>query len=336
MHFFIYTALFACSSTESSQTLFTNSSTETGLNDDFPRGSFEGKYLMAMFSCDDGIWCDVGITNHDIWVMYSDDGVDWNVPENYEPYHGSVPDVVRRGNTMYVYDGGQQSVRKYDFATDTWDEPIELERIGMESELSWSDFSVVLGSDGKLHMFFLASYVRGDPAECQEESQSEPCTQVFGSAIEVEGSDGTAFERQPGSRLELPLYYNERICDPDVFQSADGSWVMYIAQFEGTAAYTSPDLHGTYEPVESLGNPPYISRPMYGLGVGHYDRESDQYWTYVNYPEYDAINIQRATHSGLEQRLSSDDFEVVVGVDTVPELSTGQWAASPGFAVNVP
>ena len=117
MHFFIYTALFACSSTESSQTLFTNSSTETGLNDDFPRGSFEGKYLMAMFSCDDGIWCDVGITNHDIWVMYSDDGVDWNVPENYEPYHGSVPDVVRRGNTMYVYDGGQQSVRKYDFAT---------------------------------------------------------------------------------------------------------------------------------------------------------------------------------------------------------------------------
>ena len=93
---------------------------------------------------------------------------------------------------------------------------------------------------------------------------------IFRSAIEVEGSDGTIFEIQEEPNLVIDIAPGERASDPDVFQLADGRWGMLITWLEGTAFFTSDTLHGEYLPAEHLGSPPYLADPFYGLGVSHF------------------------------------------------------------------
>jgi len=317
----------------------TDSSTLEDTANEDSLGRFPGQYLMAMFACDGNICMDPTAFNHEVWIMYSDDGQQWKLPEENEPFEGSVPDLVRRGDTLYVY-GGRRTLRRYHFDTDTWEDPVDHEQTG--EEIRWNDFSPMIGDDGLIHLFFLASLVEnGDPAECPT-SSTEQCTQRFGSAIEVEGSDGALFEIQEGMRLEIPLQPGERCSDPDVFQMADGRWAMYITWREGTALFTSDELHGTYEPAAELGSPPYIAPPFLGLGVGHYNPLTEQYWTYINYPE--EINggpevnivIQRAIHDSLDFTLQENDFETVISGGDTSGLPLGYWAASPGFTLNTP
>ena len=101
------------------------------------RGQFPGEYLMAMFACDGFICMDPTAFNHEIWIMYSDNGEDWAVPDDYEPFEGSVPDLIRRDNTLYVF-GGRRTIRRYHFDTDEWEDPVEMSQTG--DEIRWNDF----------------------------------------------------------------------------------------------------------------------------------------------------------------------------------------------------
>ena len=193
-----------------------------------------------------------------------------------------------------------------------------------------------------IHLFFLASPLEGgDPAECPA-SAGEDCLQRFGSAIEVEGSDGALFEVQEGARLEVPMFPGQRCSDPDVFQLADGRWGMYINELEHTALYVSDELHGTYEPMETLGMPPFFTQMDHGLGVGYYHPENEEYWTYINYPEGvltgEEVNIviQRAVHQDFDDVIQPEAFDTVIHGGDGSGLPEKYWAASPGFTVNRP
>ena len=316
------------------------SETSTGeTEDEIAFGRFPGAYLMAMFSCDGSICMDPAAFNHEVWIMYSDDGETWNLPEPNEPFSGSVPDLIRRDNTLYVY-GGRGTVRRYHFDTDTWEDPVPNEQTG--DYVHWDDISPVMGDDGLLHLFFLASDISGeprDPAECPETSTT-PCTQRFRSAIEVEGSDGALFEVQEDSRLEISLNPGERSSDPDVFRLVDGRWGMYITWLKRTALFVSDDLHGTYEPAEELGMPPFLGPPDRMVASGFYNEQTGQYWTYADTPlplsSGFEVGIQRAVHDDVNEVLNISDFETVVRGGDESGLPSGYWAASPGITLNQP
>ena len=302
-------------------------------------GRYVGEYLLTVFSCEASTCMEPNTFNHEVWIAYSDDGVTWTFPEEDVPFEGSVPDILRRDNTLYAF-GGRGTIKRYHFDTDEWEDPVEYSTTG--ADVRWNDKSPVLGEDGLLHLFFLSSEIdNGDPAECPANSET-PCTQYFRSAIEVEGSDGTLFDIQDEPNLVVDIAPGERASDPDVFQLADGRWGMLITWLEGTAFFTSDTLHGEYLPAEELGTPPYLADPFYGLGVSHYIADEEMYWTYVNTPqdipgtEAFMLQIERAVHRDFEQKLDTVDFEVVLSEADGSGLPSGYWAASPGFTLNRP
>lgn len=333
------------SCTENDQTAFavqpSTSDESAESSNEISYGRFPGQYLLAFFSCDGSICMQPNAFNHQIWLAYSDDGIEWSLPDPQEVFEGSVPDLLRRKDTLYVY-GARGKMRRYHFDSDEWEDLVEHKQVVADGEQSirWNDFSPVLGEDGLIHLFFLASSVAsGDPAECPATS-TETCTQRFASAIEVEGSDGAEFTVYPEWNLEIELQPGERASDPDVFQLRDGRWAMYITWREGTAMFVSDTLHGTYTPMEGLGMPPYIASPYFGLGVGYYHAQTDMYWTFVNTPtsrdDGDGINIsiQRAEHVDFTELIDSELQTVLQqGSSGIPE---NYWTASPGFALNTP
>ena len=50
--------------------------------------------------------------NHEVWIAYSDDGSTWSFPEEDIPFEGSVPDILRRDNTLYAF-GGRGTIKRY-------------------------------------------------------------------------------------------------------------------------------------------------------------------------------------------------------------------------------
>jgi hypothetical protein len=314
-------------------------SDELSTSTDSYYGRYQGDYLMAIFACDAIICMEPNAFNHEVWIAYSDDGVDWTFPQEDVPFEGSVPDIIRRENTLYAF-GGRGTIKRYHFDRDEWEDPVEYTTT--DGDIRWNDKSPIIGEDGLIHLFFLASEVSGhDPADCPEDNEG-PCQQYFRSAIEVEGSDGTLYELQETPNLVVELQPGQRASDPDVFQLKDGRWGMMITWLEGTAFFVSDTLHGEYQPADGLGDPPYIADPFYGLGVSHYIPEDDQYWTYINYPgeipgsEEVMIRIERAVHDNFDRKLSESDFQSVIKEGDGSGLPQNYWAASPGFTFNQP
>ncbi|MCB9760679.1 MAG: hypothetical protein H6739_12625 [Alphaproteobacteria bacterium] len=301
--------------------------------EEVPLGMFPGRYLMTFFSCDRDICMDPSAFNHEVWVLWSDDGVSWQVPTgDFEPWTGSVPDMTRRGDTLYVY-AGPGEVRRYRFESDTWEDPVPFTN---DVQARWRDPAPLVGDDGLIHMFYLDSAVEdGDPADCT--ADRAPCTQRFGSAVEVEGSDGVDFVIQEGSRFELTLQAGDRASDPAVFATPFG-YVMYILLNEATLALVSDTLHGRYTPVAALPEG-MLTEPYYGLMVGQWDHERQLIRSYASVPlprgqgQQPDIVIQLAEHADLDAPLTA--WQTVVEGGDPPELPEGYWAASPGLAENV-
>ena len=67
--------------------------------------------------------------NHEVWIAYSDDGATWSFPEEDIPFEGSVPDILRRDNTLYAF-GGRGTIKRYHFDTDEWEDPVEYSTTG--------------------------------------------------------------------------------------------------------------------------------------------------------------------------------------------------------------
>ncbi|MCB9745670.1 MAG: hypothetical protein H6740_24060 [Alphaproteobacteria bacterium] len=314
-----------------------DSAADDSASEEVPMGVFPGRYLMAIFSCERSICEDPNAFNHEVWIASSDDGERWAVPEGFEPWLGSVPDLVRRGDSLYVY-AGPGLVRRYRFDTDTWEEPAPFETT--VEGVNWRDPSPMVGEDGLIHMFYLDSPITdGDPAECPRDAV-EPCEMAFGSAIEVDGSDGTLFEPVDGARVTVTLQPGERASDPDIFRTAEG-WGLLITWLEGSSLYLSDSLHGGYAAVPTLGEMSQLSEPFAGVSAGHYDPETQDYWLYVTWPEPTGgagppdIQVRRAVFEGFDRTLTAGDFSPTwVGGDG-SGLPEGYWAASPGFAENV-
>lgn len=276
-------------------------------------------FLHAFHACPPtGVDC-MDPRNHVAYLARSADGLAWEVLPGL-PVMGSVPDVVRRGDTLYLYT--PQFLRRYDLRTGTLSAPVPVTLVGDVGDgLGYVDPSPLLDDGGSISLFFLPGLRGGNPASCAPGETT--CTRVIRSAIEVPGSDGASFDVQAGDRvaLEIPTV-GMTVSDPDVFADPRG-FVLYVSTGPGVLAFRSDALHGSYTPIGTL-----VPVPLGGVPAGHHDTRTDSYWTYV----HDRDGIMRATSTTLETTLSASDFVRV----SIAGLPAGTHAESPGIALDIP
>jgi len=282
-----------------------------------------GAYLLAFHACDPDVSDCHGPRNHRIYLAQSDDGANWSVVPGWETYKGSVPDVIRRGDTLYVYTPDE--VRRYDFATETWESPVSVKLTDTESPDGFVDPSLIIDDQDRLVLFYLVGIMGQDPAGCAPGETS--CVKHFRSATEVEGSNGTEFVADSGDRVQVTITPPSTASDPDIFY--DGNrYVIYIARGQSIQVYTSQTLLGDYTLLSGL--PDGYLTYVVGIGSGYFDQATSRYWTYGH--TFEGI-IRRAVHASLDESLSDSDFTTVLTGSSIG-LGASYLVNSPGFAVN--
>ena len=109
---------------------------------------------MSFHTCD--ALC-TGFQDHMTNLAESDDGTNWSLVPNFISYNGSVPDIIIRGNKLYIYTPGQ--VKRYDKTTNWWDtNPVNVSIVdGNNNPVSYVDPSAIIDSAGNIVLFFLNS-----------------------------------------------------------------------------------------------------------------------------------------------------------------------------------
>lgn len=287
-------------------------------------GGPSGRYLMPFLTCDTATTGCQDPRNHKVGLAESDDGRSWRPVAGFTPYAGSVPDAVRRGSTLYLYTPGH--LVRWHLDTGVQDAPVAVTVSGLPG--GYVDPSPVLDENGRIALFFLHGTSGSDPAGCPA---GTTCVKRFGSATEVDGSDGAAFTLDTGDRVSLSVgsglpYLTAS--DPDVF--SDGSrFVCYVSHGPSMSVWTSPALRGSYA---RLGD---LTTGTGGVGAGHYDAGTGKYWTFAHVFVRGVPTVRRAVHDRLDRTLTEADMEDVVTPASLGLAPTVQ-VQSPGFLVNVP
>lgn len=260
--------------------------------------------------------------NHSVLLAQSDDGKSWSLLEGWTASKGSVPDLFRRGNTIYLYD--TQGLTKIDVKTGE----ITKTRASITSGESFVDPSLAQLPDGRLILFYLPGMRGGDPAQCA--AGETTCQKMIKSAVEVAGSDGTSFVEDPGVRVSATLSSTgeDRVfSDPDIFFNGT-DWVLYVSRGRGTEAYTSKDIQGSYANKVNLTN------GKGGVPSGIFDESSSKVWTYTHV-NIGAEQVIRRTISdkGLSGASNDSDYQTIIATSFVSSLGY-KIVGSPGVAIN--
>jgi hypothetical protein len=195
----------------------------SGKNQENPPG--QDGYLMTFHACDTTADDCFDPRNHWVYLAQSLDGMNWNLFPDWKPYHGSVPDVIRRNETIYIYTPGH--LVRYHLDTQTIEGPLEVKVPGLTT--GYVDPSLIIDENGYLVLFFLYGQQGMDPAGCAPDEAT--CVREIGSASEIPGSDGAEFSLDDGQRVSANIDNASQIktfSDPDVFY--DGAqYVLYIS-----------------------------------------------------------------------------------------------------------
>ncbi len=292
-----------------------------------PAPVIRGAYLMALHACDAAVADCRQPRNRQVYLAESDDGGRWNLVEGWKPYAGSVPDLILRDRTLYVYAAGENALRRYHLDTGVAEPPTAVSIEGLPS--GFADPSLTLDEEGRLVLFLLHGRTGSDPAVCPPGQPT--CVQRFGSATEIPGSDGTQFKLDEGDRVRIALGEPgapRSASDPDIF--FDGRrWVLYISHGLSTSVWTADQLRGSYQ---KLGD---LALGTGGVAAGHFDSLSGRYWTYAHSVKDGVSVIRRAVHAALGDLLSEADWQTVITGPTLGLTATTR-VESPRFAPLAP
>jgi len=260
--------------------------------------------------------------NHSVLLAQSDDGKSWSLLQGWTASKGSVPDLFRRGDTIYLYD--TQGLTKINVKTGE----ITKTRASITSGESFVDPSLAQLPDGRLILFYLPGMRGGDPAQCA--AGETTCQKMIKSAVEVAGSDGTSFVEDPGMRVSATLSSTgeDRVfSDPDIFFNGT-DWVLYVSRGRGTEAYTSKDLQGSYSNKVNLTN------GKGGVPSGIFDESSSKVWTYTHANVAGEQVIRRTvSDKGLSGASNDSDYQSIITTSFVSSLGY-KIVGSPGVAIN--
>ncbi len=267
--------------------------------------------------------------NHRVYLSTTNDFSTFSVLPNWG-LQGSVPDVVRRGNTVYVYVPGRVIRLRAGAAAPEAAASVKV----VDLSLGWVDPSLTVDSNGRLVMFLMrgGGPGSGDPATCPQGETS--CTKQFDSATEVDGSDGTEFKLDTGDRVSMTITPGgggsfPGASDPDVF--FDGKYNMYISHGSNLSLWQSTDLRGTYTQLKATPSD-YISQSG-GIGAGHFDTKTNKYWTFVHVNEGKTAVIKRAIHDGLTTTIPTSSWSTIL-TGTTAGLGADFNVESPSLAEN--
>lgn len=268
-------------------------------------------YLMSFHTCAAGATDCNSPSNHVVQLAQSSDGASWSLVSGWQSYKGSVPDVFRRGNTLYVI--STSGLTKVDLTTGaTTSTSVSL------SEGSYVDPSLAQLPDGRLILFFLPGVPGQDPAGCAPGEAS--CVRQIRSAVEVAGSDGTQFTVESGARVSETITAGS-FSDPDIFFNGS-EWVLYVSRGPSVHAYTSTSLQGSYV-FKGI-----VSNNLGGVPAGL--RLNDgSIATFVHTSIAGSTEIRRATSATGTSSIGS--FTTTL---TGQSLGLGTHAESPGLALN--
>lgn len=291
-------------------------------------------YLLAFHACNTTSGTiDCGPpTNHYTYLAQSNDGENWSlISSGGFPFQGSVPDVIQKGNYLYIYTPGV--VNKYNISTNMIESTSAvtiLDQTGNRED--FVDPSPILDSNGNIVLFYLYSgtSLGVDPAMCR--SSEALCTKVFRSATEISGSDGTRFQSNINDRaaIEISGTATDAASDPDIFAGSSSGYYLYISRGNSTQVLFSSTLHGTYTslPLSSSG---ILVDNVGGVPAGHFDSNTNQYWTYTHTGMLGQnLSVRRATHSDFNNQLTDSNFATVISGTSIG-LGNSFDIASPGF-----
>ena len=286
---------------------------------------------MAFQVCDPSLDCG-DPANTKIYLAQSDDGSTWTPIPGFQPVAGSTPELIRRDDTLYLFD--ENEVRRYHLDTGQWDNPspITITRSDGAQELFVAP-SAIQDENGRIVLFYLVGQASGDPTRCSPGLTT--CAKVFRSATEVAGSDGSSFTVDTGIRYETIITGMEWASDPDVFRGPD-SYLIYFSRGQSVQALSSSTLKGSYNPVSDLPNGMLVGSGIGAAPAGHYDSSTGRYWTYIEGAPAGVSVIRRAAHNNLIFSLSEPSFTTVLAGNTFQGLSSFYNVGRPSFALNVP
>lgn len=295
--------------------------------------SIAKRFLLSFHACNTATANCTNPQNHQVYLAESDDGASWSIVGGWTPYQGSVPDVIRRAQTIYVYTPGQ--VRRFRIDTNTWEDPVSI-TLADPQFTGFVDPSLFVDESGRLVLFYFATNTAsGDPAACPA---GTTCISHFRSATEIAGSDGTAFVADDGDRVSVaisPTLTNlDTATDPDIF--FDGTrYVLYISRGNSIQVYTSQTLRGAYTLSPNLPGG-FLTQNIGGIGSGVFDTAANHYWTFVHAPSVGTrAKIRRAVHPTLGTALQASDLAEVVGAESIGLGSSSTVGVeSPGIALN--
>ncbi|MBI4748123.1 MAG: hypothetical protein HY774_06510 [Acidobacteria bacterium] len=281
-------------------------------------------YFLSFHACDPAQGNCNDPRTHKTYLAQSSNAINWSPVPNWQPIPGSVPDVIRRGNKLYVFTASSE-VTRYNLDTQTLEPPARVTINGLET--GFVDPSLFVDDQGRLILFFLRGQPGGDPAQCA--SGQTTCENYFDSATEVDGSDGTAFTLDSGHRAVVELGGSDGLrtaSDPDIF--FDGrQFVLYISHGPSISVWTASTLHDGFTKVGLLSN------GTGGIPSGYFDQASGKYWTFSHIIQNGRAVIRRAIHADFSHPLTETDWTTVL---TGAGLGLGDQVnvESPGFAVN--
>lgn len=291
-------------------------------------------YYMSFHACDSVVADCTSPQNHQVYLAQSDDGISWQLVDGWEPFAGSVPDIVRRDNTLYVYSAsGGGSVTTYDLATQTISTTAHITVSGLPD--GFVDPAPHLDDYGNIVLFFMYCRSGGEPIRCfspqgDDTSDSSNANKEFviGSATEVAGSNGAEFTMASGDRA-----VTNNGTDPEVY--FDGTqFVLYISHGPSFSVWTANELHGDYVQVSGLPSG-MMTQGSGGVPSGLYDAASANYWSYAHTIDASGNTvIRRAVHATLSEPLTESDWEVVISGESVGLTKTTR-VESPGIITNL-
>jgi hypothetical protein len=294
-------------------------------------------YLMAFHACDSfNIDCH-DPRNHQVYLAGADDVETWSLIPGWAPFQGSVPDVIRRGDTLYVYTGPW--LVRYYFDTGLLDQPVQVEISpgeGMDpnENVLPTDVSLIRDDQDRLVMFFLFGKMGSDPAMCGPGEAS--CTKNIGSAIEVEGSNGGSFIVQPGERISAEIGEGKgfmSLSDPDIFTDGQDFYLL-LSHGSWTSVWSSMELHGDYQKIDvtPMG---FLTTGSGGVASGYYHPEEERYWIFSNAHLDEGMVIRFAATKDLSRELDDRAWTTILSGEILG-LGPGFNVESPGFTVNEP
>ena len=294
-------------------------------------------YLMAFHACDSFKTDCRDPRNHQVYLAGSEDAKSWRLIPGWVPFQGSVPDVIRRGETLYVYTGPW--LVRYHFDTGLLDEPVQVKISsgeGMDSTepIMLTDVSLIRDEQDRLVMFFLFGEMGSDPAMCAPGEAT--CVKHIGSASEVEGSDGGEFIIHEGDRIHAEIGEGKTfmsLSDPDIF--TDGrDFFLLLSHGTWISVWTSMELHGTYQKLE-VSPMGFLSTGSGGVASGYFHPEKGRYWIFSNVHLDEGMVIRFAETKDLTNELGEGAWSKVITGEGIG-LGPGFNVESPGFTINEP